>query len=187
MSVPLAYAFWHWKRSEVSQDGYEQRQRAFQAALAAHPPRGFLRGTTLRIRGAPWAASGGPAYEDWYLVEDMAALERLNDAAVTGSRQAPHDTVASWAAGGIAGLYGLRVGAPLLRPGYASWFAKPAGMGYPALFDALAPLLAPGDAALWSRRLTLGPTPEFCLHSTAPLELPAGFEPQRFLLEPVWP
>jgi hypothetical protein len=116
----------------------------------------------------------------------MAALERLNDAAVSAGRAAPHDAVALLAEGGIAGLYGLRGGAPLLQPACSAWFAKPAGMGYAALDAALAPILAGGAGALWSRRMTLGPTPEFCLQSLMPFELPEGFAAQRFALAPVW-
>lgn len=184
-SGPLAYAFWHWKRAEVPASLYESRQRDFQAALAAEKPPGFLRGTTARLRGAAWAAAGGPAYEDWYLVEDMAALERLNDAAITASRRQPHDAVAALAAGGTAGLYGLRGGEPLPLPAFASWFAKPSGMSYPALSELLRPLLEQ-NVALWSRRMTLGPTPEFCLHSMRPLELSGVLEAHRFSLESVW-
>jgi len=183
---PLAYAFWHWKRSEVSLAVYEARQRAFQDALAADKPPGYLGGTSVRLTGASWAADGGPAYEDWYLVADMAALERLNEAAVTAGRTAPHDAVASLAAGGTAGLYGLRAGDPLALPAFAAWFAKPAGMSYPALTQAVAPLMRTSACALWSRRMTLGPTPEFCLQSMTPVELPNGFNARRFPLEPVW-
>ena len=182
----LAYAFWHWKRESVSRENYEASQCAFQEALAAEPPQGFLRATTVRLAGAGWAASGATAYEDWYLVDDMAALGRLNDAAVTGGRQAPHDAVARLAAGGIAGLYGCYAGNPLPLPQFASWFGKPEGMSYAALRSALRPLLEQARGALWSRRMTLGPTPEFCLHSMTPVELPSGFQAQRLALEPVW-
>ncbi len=183
---PLAYAFWHWPRPDVVVATYESRQCAFQEALEAHPPEGFFGATTMRLSGAPWAAQGGAAYEDWYLVRDMAALERLNEAAVTGARKEPHDTVAKLAAGGTAGLYGLRAGAPLDAPGFASWFGKPAGMSYPVLFEALAPVLARAPAALWMRQMVLGPTPEFCLHGARPIDLPAGFEWTRLTLEPLW-
>lgn len=182
----LAYAFWHWKRSEVSREVYEARQRAFQAALAADPPDGFLGGTTVRLDGAPWAAEGGEAYEDWYLIEDMTALGVLNDAAVTGSRRAPHHAVAELAAGGIAGIYLLRLGAALPVPRCSIWFAKPAGMSYPALDQALAPLAAAGSAGLWCRQMTLGPTPEFCLRAVASIALPPGFSGSAMALEPVF-
>ena len=106
----LAYVFWHWRRPQVPAASYETLQRGFHAALAAAPPPGFLRSSTLSIAGAPWAAGGGEAYEDWYLVDGTAALDPLNDAAVTASRRQPHDAAAAAAAGGTAGLYRLRLG-----------------------------------------------------------------------------
>ena len=182
----LAYAFWHWRRPEISRDEYESRQRAFQSALAAHPPEGFLRSTTVRLEGAPWAAAGAEAYEDWYLVTGMSALEALNQAAVTAARQAPHDAVAALAAGGIAGLYGLRAGVPQSVPRLATWFRKPSGLSYAALDDALAPIVATGPATLWMRQMVLGPTPEFCIHSAKPVELPAGVSSHSLELTSVW-
>lgn len=182
----LAYGFWHWKQDDIPTATYEERQIAFQAALAADPPAGFLRGTTVRLAGAGWAAGGASAYEDWYVVRDMASLERLNEAAVTGTRQAPHDAVARLAAGGTAGLYDLRLGAPTSVAGHAAWFGKPEGMTYSRVFEELTPIVQSAAAALWCRRMVLGPTPELCLQSPQPVELPAVFVVQRFPLETVW-
>ncbi len=182
----IAYAFWHWKRDEVSTETYETHQAAFQAALAADPPAGFLRGTTVRLTGAGWAAGGATAYEDWYLVRDMAALDRLNEAAVSGSRRAPHDAVARLAAGGTAGLYDLRLGAPTSLAGYAAWFDKPAGMSYAQLLDELTLPVQAAAGALWCRRMVLGPTPEFCLQTPKPVDPPSRFNAQRFPLHKVW-
>lgn len=180
----LSYTFWHWKRSGVAAEAYEARQREFQAALAAHPPAGFLRGHTVKLRGAAWAAEGSVAYEDWYLIRDMSALAPLNAGAVSGPLRAPHDAVAHLSGGGTAGLYGLRAGSAMRGPAAAAWFGKPDGMTYAALDAALAPLAAHG--ALWMRQMVLGPAPEFCLHTAAPVELPAVFLVQRWPLEAVW-
>lgn len=182
----IAYTFWHWKRPEVSRDLYEQRQGAFQSALAAHPSDGFLRGLTLRLAGAPWAAEGGEAYEDWYLLRGMGSLEALNRAAVTAARQAPHDAVARLAMGGTAGIYSLSAGSPLTGPTHATWFSKPAGLSYSALSSMLAPLVAAAPAALWMRQMVLGPAPEFCLQSGEPLTLPDVFTALSLILTPVW-
>jgi hypothetical protein len=182
----LAYAFWHWKRFEVPKEAYEARQCAFQEALAADPPEGFFGGSTVRLRGAPWAAAGGAAYEDWYLIGNMAALGVLNEAAVTGSRQAPHNAVAELAAGGIAGLYRLRLGAALPAPRSSRWFAKPSGMSYATLDQALTPAVAAASAALWCRQMTLGPTPEFCLHGAAPIDIPPEFSGLDLPLDPLF-
>jgi hypothetical protein len=59
-------------------------------------------------------------------------------------------------------------------------------MSYPALFEALAPMVAAAPAALWMRQMTLGPTPEFCLHSSEPMKLPPRFAGRTLALTPVW-
>lgn len=183
----LAYAFWHWRRPDVPAERYESHQRSFQSALAEHPPRGFKSASTVRLSGAPWAAGGNDAYEDWYLVRGMRDLEQLNEAAVTAARRDPHDAVAQLAAGGVAGLYGLKAGVPLPIPILATWFAKPAGMAYPALLDGLGPLVSATRGALWMRQMVLGPAPEFCLHTTGPVELPPEYAAASYTRFPVWP
>jgi len=183
----LAYVFWHWRRGDVVASDYEHAQRRFHAALRAAPSSGFARSHSVALRGAPWAAAGGEAYEDWYLVDVSAALDPLNSAAITASRAAPHDAAAALAAGGAAGLYALRAGRAPDTPRHAQWFGKPSGMSYAALDAALADVLERGKAALWMRYMVLGPTPEFCVQSVAPLKLPTPFTATAFELRTVWP
>jgi hypothetical protein len=159
----LAYTFWHWKQPGVAAAEYEARQRAFHSALGAAPPAGFEGSSCFAMSGAPWAGDGGAAYEDWYLVRDSAALDTLNAAAVSASRQVPHDAVAAVAAGGIAGLYRIRVGALHATPVTSHWLSKPAGMSYPEFEQLLRPVVDQRQGTLWCRQMTLGPTPEFCL------------------------
>jgi hypothetical protein len=181
----LAYVFWHWRRPEIAATEYESAQQRFHAALAAVPPPGFRRSWTVAIAGAPWTRSD-QAYEDWYLLDNSAALDPLNTAAVTASRQAPHDAAAALAADGAAGLYLVRLGIPAGPPRVATWFAKPGGMGYAELFAALAPLVRTEAATLWVRQMVLGPSPECCLHSSRPVTLPEGFSPLRLDCRTVW-
>jgi len=183
----LAYAFWHWRRPDVGRDDYEQLQRSFHAALAQSPPPGFVSSRCSAILEAPWAADGAEAYEDWYLLTGSAALDALNDAAVSASRRAAHDAAAAAADGGTAGVYRLRRGAPVGAPSAAAWFAKPAGMSYAALCDALDPLVRSSSAALWGRQMVLGPTPEFCLQSERPVPLPDLPAARTVILRSVWP
>jgi hypothetical protein len=183
----LAYVFWHWRRPQISAAAYESLQCRFHEALAAAPPAGFLRSSCLAIAGAAWAAGGGEAYEDWYLVEGSAALDPLNAAAITASRQAPHDAAAGAAGGGTAGLYRLRLGELDGPPRSATWFTKPEGMSYGELFGTLEPTVQAGASALWGRQMTLGPAPEFCLHTASEPSLPAPFLPTTLLCRPVWP
>jgi hypothetical protein len=183
----LAYVFWHWRRADISSAVYDRTQQRFHRALADAPPTGFLRSRCTDISAVPWVPAARDAREDWYLVENFAALDALAEAAVSASRQQPHDSAAAMAEGGTAGLYRLRGSGADLVPSRAWWFAKPAGMSY-AAFDALmAPVLARGDTALWGRQLTLGPTPEFCLQADAPVTLPTSLEPLTTALRPIWP
>jgi hypothetical protein len=183
----LAYVFWHWRRPEVPAGDYEAAQRRFHEALAAAPPPGFRRSWCLGISGAAWAGGGGGAYEDWYLLDGSAALDPLNAAAVSASRQAPHDAAAALAADGTAGLYSRRLGAEEGPPKVASWFAKPAGMNYPDLFALLAPVVRDEGAALWGRQMTLGPAQEFCVHFTARVSLPSALAATVIECRHVWP
>jgi hypothetical protein len=182
----LAYVFWHWKRPEVTARDYEDRQRGFHAALGASPSPGFIESFSLAVSNAPWTA-GSEAYEDWYLVQDFAALGLLNEAAVSGGRARPHDAAASVAAGGTAGIYGLKSATPRRRPQYAHWFTKPEGMPYGELFAQLAPVVDRVQGALWMRQMVLGPAREFCLHAAAPVSDLESFGALVIPLRPTWP
>jgi hypothetical protein len=158
----LAYVFWHWPGPEVDLVRYAERLAAFHRALRAAPPEGFVGSRVREVCEAPWVPAP-QAFEDWYLVEDFAALGALERAAVTGTRRAPHDDAARLARGGTAGLYG-RVREGAADPIRAAWFAKPAGTPYPDFLARVPP------AELWQRKLTLGPAPEFCLSGGTPPE-----------------
>ena len=182
----LAYVFWHWKQPDIATAAYEALLTDFLSALTGASPPGLLDARSFAISGAPWAAGGAIAWEDWYRLGGSADLDQLNQAAVTASRQIPHDRVAAKAGGGTAGLYLLRRGAPPPHARHACWFGKPAGMSYAQLFAALDPLCQRG-AALWGRQMVLGPTPEFCLHAPAPTALPEPLEALHIPLRCVWP
>jgi hypothetical protein len=184
--MTLAYLFWHWPRPGVPAPDYERRQRPFHAALAEVPPDGFTKSLSFAVSGAPWAAGGGDAYEDWYLVDSFGALGTLNDAAVTASRRLPHDKAAALAADGAGGVYRLRLGSLAAEPRWAYWLAKPEGMGYEELWRLLQPLVA-GGAAVWLRQMVLGPGRELCVHSATEISLPTAVEALRIPLRRVWP
>ena len=183
----LAYVFWHWSRPGVAPHEYEGRQRAFHTALAAAPADGYRESLSVALTGAQWAADGGAAYEDWYLVRDFGALGALNAAAMTASRAAAHDAAAAVAGGGAGGLYRLKRGSVMRRPAVAHWFSKPEGMAYRELFDRLAPIVDESRGALWMRQMVLGPAREFCLHAASTVTLADPIEPLVLSLRTVWP
>jgi len=169
----LAYVFWHWPQRGVEQDTYVDHLRAFHETLASNKPPGFQRSAVFRIPDASWLNTTGDAYEEWYLLDDSAAMDRLNEAAVSGACEEPHNRVAREAADGVGGLYRLRTGQEnLAQSRFAVWLSKPAGVSYNDFYAALQPLTSQQGVALWGRQMTLGPTTEFCLHSSTELELP---------------
>lgn len=181
----LAYVFWHQPEPGVPAREYEALLAAFHEALATSPPSGFEQSWAYRVAGAPWTPPGEPAYEDWYLLRDAAALDPLNQAAVSGARR-PHDVVAARARWGAAGLYLLRRGAPAfagLRQ--AAWLAKPAGERYDAFYDRIRREAGPGPWALWGRQMVLGPTPEFCFHGGGGVQS-AAMGVSAVTMDPIW-
>lgn len=172
----LAYVFWHWPQSHVNLDDYTGHLIDFHQTLAANKPAGFQQSVVFRIRGASWLNTSDDAYEEWYLLDDSAAMDRLNDAAVSGVCEEPHNRVAREAADGIGGLYRLRAGQEeLSETRCAIWLSKPAGVSYKDFYATLHSLTTQPGVALWGRQMTLGPTTEFCLHSSRQIELPSGY------------
>lgn len=165
----LAYVFWHVPRPGSVAREYESAHGAFHGALRAAGVRSLHGLQVFRLDSIPWLG-GQAGYEDWHLLEDSAALDVLDRAAVSEARRESHDRIAALAGSGTAGLYGLRLGRAI-APAMAYWLSKPDGMSYAAFEASLKPLVDTG-CTLWGRRMTLGPTPEFCLHAPAKCELP---------------
>ena len=168
----LAYIFWHWPRTEVESADYERALRDFYKALIIVKPRGFVDCFGLRLDSFPWKAQVSNGYEDWYLIEDFHSLGILNETAVSGTMTDPHQAIASLAAGGSGGLYRLNSIRHNERVRFSTWFPKPSGMSYRALNSILNTL---EQSDHWQRQLTLGPSPEFCVHSNERVALPSNF------------
>ena len=147
---------------------YEDALRRFHAELARGGPAGFVASTTYRF---------DDGYSDWYLVENSAALDVLNEAAVSGARAASHDAAARMAAWGSGKLLSLTQGEGDVDALHEAAFAKPPGMAYGDLYAMTAAFTAQEGVALWRRMMVLGPPPEFCFVSREPTQLPAELAP----------
>jgi hypothetical protein len=179
----LAYLFWHQPRDPDAGTAYEEALTAFHRSLARSLPVGTLASATFRVAELPWLSrSGEPelAYEDWYLVEDFAALGVLNEAAVGRGHVSAHDEAARRAGPGTAGVYALIEGEPcaqaLGEASLAVWIARPAGSTQRGLGELLGDGMDPAHASLWRRQMNLGPAPEFCLLAG---ESPSGVGAER--------
>jgi hypothetical protein len=168
----LAYLFWHEPREGVDHDRYVALLTAFHDALRAAPPPAFLRSWSVRLDTAPWQDET-PRFEDWYLVENWAALGTLNDAAVRAPREHAHDAIAGLATNGAGGLYALQHGTLEGPAPWAGWVAKPAGAPYATFEPELrAAVDAAGGGAVLRRQMVLGPAPEYAVLATAEPALP---------------
>jgi hypothetical protein len=183
----LAYVFWHTAQPAVDPADYESRLGAFHTALADAKPDGLIESVAFRMDSVPWLESDNPVYEDWYLLEGSAALDPLNDAAVSAHRSLPHDAVASVAGAGCGGLYRLRLGTPdHAATNVAFWVSKPPVMKYPEFYETVEPAVDSAHGALWGRQMVLGPAPEFCIHAANNVDLPRVTS-RKVVVSAVWP
>jgi hypothetical protein len=183
----LAYVFWHWRYPYVDKTAYQQHLIKFHDALQAQKPPGFHYSAIFRIEHVPWAARNGEVYEEWYVLDNSAALDVLNEAAVSEPCKEPHNQVATEAAGGTAGLYRLCAGDPGLLPArVALWFAKPSEMSYKQLFEIVQPQVKQASGSLWGRQMTLGPAREFCWLSPKDHQVPEILDCLEVPLMQIW-
>src|SRR5258708_22665562 len=155
----LAYVFWHWRYPHIEKLSYQQLLIDFHTALRAQKPVGFDYSTVFQVEHVPWRRIAGEAYEEWYILENSAALDALNEAAITGLCPEPHHQVARSAAGGTAGLYRLRASSGITTAHVPLSFAKPSGMSYATLYQTLQPQMKHSLGPLWQRHIVPTPPP----------------------------
>lgn len=174
----LAYVFWHRPAPGTSRESYEHDQDRLQRSLAARPPEGFRGSACLRAAAVDWLAGEGEAYEDWYLLDDWAALGILRQGVVAVGHHSAHAAAARHAGQGAGGVYRLTAGGVrLAEVSLAVWVSVT--REHPE--DEVASLLL-GDgldrerSGLWRRELVLGPAPEYCVLGDA---VPSGVRDDR--------
>ena len=172
----IAYVFSHVPMAGVDAADYEAQLRGFHEQLAAASPPGFISSRTYRV---------AERYDDWYLLEDSAALDAINHVSVKGDPGHAHDAVARLAGDGYGKLYKLVHGDPPEAAGFEIRLSKPAGTSYPDFYARLDPWTREPGASLWRRQMVLGPPPEFCLVVEKAYELPADLDAHTFRREAV--
>ncbi len=174
----LAYLLWHRPADGIERETYEHACERFHRSLQHSPPAGFRGSAVFGVSEPPWLAPAqGGAYEDWYLLEDFAALGVLNEVAVAHGHRSAHDELARRFGAGAGGLYGQLEGHVDLQDApRAIWVSRPPGEPRGELAQLLGDGMDPTHASLWRRALVLGPAPEYCLLSPEP---PKGVSPTR--------
>jgi hypothetical protein len=171
----IAYVFCHTPTASTDIGAYENQLLRFHAALASAGVAGYVSSYSCALSGLPWL-SGPQGYEDWYLLEDSSALDRINEAAVRPPAQIPHDMLARAAAFGAGGLY-RRIYPEASRQSddtgrrctNASWFDKPTNLDYGQLAELIKHEAS--ERSVWQRQMVLGPGREFCVLSARPIDL----------------
>ncbi|MGA2454206.1 MAG: hypothetical protein ABSG93_11860 [Solirubrobacteraceae bacterium] len=194
----LAYLSWHRPAPAVDAEAYERALEQFHRSLAHRAPSGFRGSATFRAAELPWLAPAGepataPAYEDWYLLDDWAALGVLEEAAVSRGHVSSHDKVASLSGVSTGAVYRFLEGhAGLNQTHVAVWVARSSGHEHPSLSALLGDGMDPAVDGLWRRCLGLGPAPEFCMLASeaaagvAPSRLPKGWTATTLEREALW-
>jgi len=184
----LAYVFWHWPRPEVTPSSYEAKLTSFLRSLNSNKPGGFVEALSFRVGSVSWGRQDGSTYEDWYIVENFAALGALNEAAVEGETRGPHDSVAKDYMKGVGGVFKSIAGE--LRPRetrFATWIEKPIGPSYESYYEEVAKNVGDKKSTLWRRQMVLGPSPQFCIHSEEALQVSADLTPRTLELRRIGP
>ncbi|MDG6945786.1 MAG: hypothetical protein JRM91_03880 [Nitrososphaerota archaeon] len=180
MAPDLAYVFWHWPRPDVPAGAYRRKLASFQSSLRAARPDLVADLLSYRVGSLPWGPGDSPLYEDWYVVRDFSALGSLNEAAVTDGTRRFHDSVAGDSLKGAGGVFRRVLGSiPLREARYATWIEKTVGTPYQSYYEEVKEVVREAESDLWRRQMVLGPSSQFCVHSTEPLDFSENFHPFR--------
>jgi hypothetical protein len=176
----LSYVYWHAAPASVAAADYEKTLLRFGHALGAAGSPGFQGQASYAIGQTPWL--GEPGYEDWVWLEGSWALDALNERAVSGAMEQPHDAIAQMTKhGGHGALYYLVAGEHKIpKDSRVFWLSRPRGINWrevlPRIVDSMGPNAS--KASVWRRQMVLGPSPEFAVIAPADasgLVLPDGW------------
>jgi hypothetical protein len=158
----FAYVFWHQRAPKQAVEVYEEALALFHKTLSTTGVDGYMGSLVFRVYGATWIAP--EAYEDWYLVEGLGALEGLNTSIMNLGIRGQHDVVAKMSVKGTGTILSQVSGSlESLRSTTAAWVSKPRGMSYDEFYSETTLIIKGSPWSLWRRQLALGPTPEFLI------------------------
>lgn len=165
-----AYVFWHAKPANATTAEYEKPLLRFGRELSNAKIPGMAGNASYSIGFTPWLAEEG--YEDWAWVHELSTLESLNERAVTGAMEEPHNAIARITKhGGFGALYYLVDGAhQILGDSKVFWVSRPRNIRWR---DAMPAIIksASSNVSVWRRLMVLGPAPEFAIIGSPGLTL----------------
>jgi len=173
----LAYVFWHAVPDVLATAEYEKALLYFSHALANAKIPGLLGNASYAINQTPWL--GEPGYEDWAWLEGSWALDTLNERAVSGAMEQPHNMIAQMTKhGGFGALYYLVAGNHKIpADSKVMWLSRPRGINWRDIMPTIMKS-ANSEVAVWRRQMVLGPSTEFAVMgpSNLTLAVPEGWK-----------
>jgi hypothetical protein len=168
----LAYVFWHAAPNLSAAAEYEKKLLHFGHALAGAKVPGLLGNASYAISHTPWL--GEPGYEDWSWLQGSWALDTLNERAVSGAMNQPHNAIAAATKHGwFGGLYYLIAGEhKILADSKVLWLSRPRGINWRDVMPTIVKS-ANSEVAVWRRQMVLGPSTEFAVIGPPALTLTA--------------
>lgn len=183
----LAYTVWHHASDESKLEHYQNSLIQFHQTMAEEKPQGYISSKLFTMPSVPWMGETQTIFMDWYLIEDSASLDPLNDSVLAGTRKTSHDAVADNTSGGVTALYQPKLGNDQIsNVNFITWVSKPKGMKYPNFFQELNFILHDKDASCWMRYMALGPGPEFCVVANHEMEWDEKFQPLVRKVDKIW-
>lgn len=166
----LAYLFWHRPKPTVAIADYEKDLLAFSRALAGLNCSGVRQVTSFRTSAVPWLDDSS-GYEDWITIESSAALQALNEQAVSGRMIVPHSAVAQGMGVGYGGIYYHLWGDVDPHDAEsAEWLSRPRGIEFRPVLEQISQTRT-SPVSVWRRFMVLGPGLEFVVLGNASLKL----------------
>lgn len=166
----FAYVFWHVRPDRVDVKTYEDAMSGFGRALRNQKIDGVIDNSSYWVDKVKWVEA--PGYEDWVWVDELSVFERLNERAVTGPMEQPHDKIAQMTKhGGYGSFYYLIDGQrKTLGDSRVFWLSRPRGIQWR---DVMPKIIASAttEVSVWRRFMVLGPAPEFAIVGPADLQL----------------
>lgn len=179
----LVYVFWHQPRPGIALDEYAGALLAFESVFKGQGDVEAIQ--SFRMESVPWFGSGARVYTDWYVMSDSSKLDPVNQHAISGPCEKPHQAIAAMTGAGTGSLYDItHSGCDVGEARQSIWVSKPNAMSYADFRTKWSALEAKG-VCLLQRRMGLGPSPEFCMLSIDAVPLPEGLASETRAMAPI--
>ena len=182
----LAFVFWSTPISGNDVRRFEDSLSCFHEELNDNRVAGFRRSVSFRVTSKlPWLRTQQALYEDWYLLSNFAAMDRL-DQRIADAHSLPAHRRLMQQTGDASGavVYLDKGSAYVEKNRFAWWFARSRAVTATELVAAVQDEHDGARSSVWTRAMALGPAGT-CLLADVDVEdtvLPTATKVDRTLL-----